>query len=704
MSNQAPSGGASRAQPNSAKSANLSSGPVLGPLAALVLLTLASVGIVSQYALLTVLLDGGVALAVLAPAALAGLWLVPWRATSELPLRWHILLGAALGIGLLGLLVLGLGVVGVLGREVWVLLTVLLSVAGLLRLWMLLRANQQNAPPNFAAERSARSALNYAWLITAPFLIIALLAAAHAPGFLWQEEGFAYDVLEYHLQTPKEHYQAGQIEYLPHNVYANFPAQVEMLYLMGMVLAGKDVDAGVSAHLIHTLLALLTVYAAWVAGREWSRVGGLLCAVTLATVGWLPYLCGLAYVENGLLFFSMTAFALVLRANRERLSAGGDRGDGQPSRAYWRPVLLAGICAGFACGCKYTAVPLTLLPLGLILLVGSRRALAQRLLGVGLFGLAGAVSFSPWLIKNQVMAGNPVFPLANSVFKAEPPGWGVEQTERWDAGHRPKAEESTVGARIGSLWSKIAGDRFQRFGPVVLTLGLLSLYGRKRTRLDAALVLALVIQLGVWLLFTHLYARFAVVLLIPLCLLAGRALHGTSRPWRFGVVTSLVVLGAGFNFLFLAGLYRIEALGAAPAEAIYQGELPGFEFMKVVNRQLPADTHILLIGEARAFYFQCRVDYYTVFNQQPFVELLRGSPAEEEVLNWLRGRGYTHVLVNWLEVDRLARTYGFAPEINRESLERLQAAGLRPVYSANLPHVPGPYVEIFEIPQGRRTP
>ena len=315
MSNQTPSDGASQTQPNSAKSADLSSGPGLGPLAALVLLTLAPVGVISHFALLTMLLDGGAALAVLVPAALTGLWLVPWRATSELPLRWHILLGAALGIGLLGLLVLGLGVSGALEREVWILLTALMSVAGVVRLWMLLRAPRASAradevaakhhdtQSNSSPEPPVRPALNYAWLITAPFLVIALLAATHAPGFLWQEEGFAYDVLEYHLQTPKEYYQAGHISYLPHNVYANFPAQVEMLYLLGMVLSGEDVEAGVTAQLIHTILALLTVYAAWVAGREWSQVAGLVCALTLATAGWLPYLCGLAYVENGLLLF-----------------------------------------------------------------------------------------------------------------------------------------------------------------------------------------------------------------------------------------------------------------------------------------------------------------------------------------------------------------------------------------------------------------
>ena len=94
-------------------------------------------------------------------------------------------------------------------------------------------------------------------------------------------------------------------------------------------------------------------------------------------------------------------------------------------------------------------------------------------------------------------------------------------------GLRPKRALALPGS---ALWGARSPEiAFQRFGPVVLALGLLGLYGRKRTRLDISLVLALAAQLVAWLLFTHLYARFAVVLLIPLCLLAGRSLHGTAR-------------------------------------------------------------------------------------------------------------------------------------------------------------------------------
>ena len=100
--------------------------------------------------------------------------------------------------------------------------------------------------------------MRHLWLVAAPFVSLALLAASDAPGFIWQEEGFGYDVLEYHLQVPKEYLQEGRIQYLPHNVYANFPANVEMLYLLAMIVLDDVYDVGIVANMIHLMLAALT--------------------------------------------------------------------------------------------------------------------------------------------------------------------------------------------------------------------------------------------------------------------------------------------------------------------------------------------------------------------------------------------------------------------------------------------------------------
>ena len=62
-------------------------------------------------------------------------------------------------------------------------------------------------------------------VLIAPFLIIMLLGA--------MLPAIDFDVLEYHLQGPKEYFQAGRIAFLPHNVYTSMPFGVEMLHLDG---------------------------------------------------------------------------------------------------------------------------------------------------------------------------------------------------------------------------------------------------------------------------------------------------------------------------------------------------------------------------------------------------------------------------------------------------------------------------------------
>ena len=47
-----------------------------------------------------------------------------------------------------------------------------------------------------------------------------------------------FDVLEYHLEGPREYFQSGRIGYLPHNVYTNMPFNVEMLHLLAMEVMG----------------------------------------------------------------------------------------------------------------------------------------------------------------------------------------------------------------------------------------------------------------------------------------------------------------------------------------------------------------------------------------------------------------------------------------------------------------------------------
>ncbi len=659
---------------------------------------MAGVAVRSPYALLTVVLDGAAAAIVIVPPMLAGLWLVPLVTKDKLPWRWHVLLGFAFGLGVTSTLVLALGVVGRLDRSLWVFVLGAMAVAGVVRVAILVRRAQAQRAAARESEAHGHESWRWLWLLVPPFLSLALLAAATAPGLIWQEEGYGYDTLEYHLQLPKEYHDLGHIGYVPHNVYANFPANVEMLYLLAMIILDDTVDVGTVTKMIHLALAGLTVFALWVAGREWSPRAGIVVAVTGASTGWLAYLSGLAYVENGMLFFAAAAAAVMIRL-LQRTSPGQEGpATGDPPGA--RLTAAAGVLSGFACGCKYTALPMLAIPIGLAVLLVPGRRLVQRGALLALFGSTAFLAFAPWLAKNVAYTGNPLFPLAGTIFDAAPEGWGVEEAAQWDRGHTVSDSQRSVAARLSAGATHIVLDRYQRFGPALFILALGGLLGRRRDRVDLFLVGALLLQLGVWLFATHLFARFAVVLLIPLVLLAARALGNGLAHRRAVFVAVLVIAGCIWNFVAGAKLHAEQSPRGGPSALIYKGSLPGFEYFAAVNDTLPPDAYILLVGDAKAFYFQRRIDYCVTFNRNPFFERVLDARAPADVTRWLRQKGYTHVLVHWGELRRLSATYGLAPPVPvsqvEEMFHHLTDAGLTLVTAFPHPTTGGRYVELYE--------
>ena len=81
----------------------------------------------------------------------------------------------------------------------------------------------------------------------APFVVVMILGS--------MLPSIDFDVLEYHLQGPKEYYQAGRIAFLPHNVYTSMPFGVEMLHLPAMEVMGDWWWGGLAGQLLVALFA-----------------------------------------------------------------------------------------------------------------------------------------------------------------------------------------------------------------------------------------------------------------------------------------------------------------------------------------------------------------------------------------------------------------------------------------------------------------
>lgn len=627
------------------------------------------------------------------------------------PPRWQIVLGGGMGMGLLALLVLGLGCAGYLSRNFWFAIVAALAVIGAAVIIRAVLIVQQSSDTLPIQQRLIR----WLWILAMPALALGIFAASFPPGILWSSEGNGYDVLEYHFGAPREYFDAGRITFLPHNIYGNFPFNVEMLYLLTFVLRGGPHEAAVAAQFLNVLLGCWAVAAAWLAGRTINPTAGHVAGVLTASCPWLAWLCGIAYVENGMMMFIGVAIAALIE---------GTRIDAAPLRPF-RWMAASGLATGLACGCKYTAIPMAAAPLLIAtIIIGMKRR--SWMMPVAFF-IGTALAFAPWMIKNAVFTGNPIFPLARAIFPERSDVWSEDGAARWHEGHLPVPDQRSLTGRLSAVrgeiidkgrfgWLLYAGVVGAMVWPIRRAIVRLRKGGESGV-LTAYLTCAglCATGLGVWLAATHLQDRFLVPIIIPAAILVALALSSLSAVAE-RVTTLLIVMGvAGFGLyqthrLFDEGFafqYAKHAVGDSGsfdpdllAEAMRSGEVFGAEHLRHVIDVTERGGKVLMVGDARAFYLNASVDYCVVFNRNPLDSAARRF-RRVRLLEWLRNRGYTHVYVDWSEMNRLRRSrYGFWDSIDEDLFDELVRFGLRRIVD-----IPGikpngpPRATLFQVPK-----
>ena len=548
----------------------------------------------------------------------------------------------AFGLGVLSLLTLGLGLVGALNRGVAVGIVICAIGAGAILLWR--RHGKQLAGDIGLPIRTwlgAPAGWHWLWLLLLPPLAVAVVGAYVPPGFLWTpDEPHGYDVVEYHLQVPREWYEAGRIVPLRHNAFSYFPFGVEMHYLFAMHLRGGPWKGMYLAQLMHVTHVALTVLAVYGLARSLSgkRSVAVAAALAAASAPWLTLLAPVAYNEGGVLLYGTLAAGWAVRAI------------GATPRAALARLAVAGVMAGFACGVKLTAVPMLLLAVPVALVIAWPRGLRYAVPYVVL----GSIVFAPWAVRNLVWAGNPVFPEAARVLG--PAHFAPVQAERWERAHSPRPDQKSVGARLGAAWREIMAD--WRFGYVLSVAGVFAAavgFRDRRVRVLAALVL---VNLLFWLAFTHLQGRFFVLAVPLVALMVGLAPWGRAAP----CVVAILAASAVGSWGMVHQQFAARLFGASPIAGVLAVE----DFSPLQSpavSAVPPDATLVLIGEARAFWYQRpmkNLRYRTVFDVPPGTDVIE---------SWRGGTAHAPgewELINPSELQRFADTYWGIPPMPAE--------------------------------------
>jgi hypothetical protein len=524
------------------------------------------------------------------------------------------------------------------------------------------------------------------WILVGGCAGLWLAGAMRPPGTIGLLNGDAYDVLEYHLQLPREFYAAGRIGELRHNVYSYYPLGVEMLSLLAMRLRGGAYEGACLAKLLHGAFAVLGAAGVFCALRRPERLRGRFAVVLLASFPAVLYLSWLAFCELAVVCYLALA-AGWLRNWLEKPSG--------------RSAAAIGLMLGAACAMKYLAVAFVAAPVAAVMAVASVRSVKEmpsrkRLKHLALVAALTLVLFAPWLARNAAYTGNPVFPLATGVFGCG--HWSAQQQQRWRDGHAP-GEHPPVPpppgwvappheSRAKQIWKHVITNPM--FGTLMMTvLGAslaapaISRRSAETLRWDLALTGVFAAQLAVWFVFTrNLPWRFLAPAVVPMVLLISGGLARLAEIKRAvpGGIAAAMVITVLVAVNLRAGIGRFQKetakIGPTGPNTIHDiaSNMPPAEWLG--DRSRPdGECKLLLLGEAKNFYFPPETLYATVFDRHPLEACeAAGGP---EILRELRRRGITHIFVNWHELWRLAGTYGCPASLSYD-LHRCRQVGRPP--------------------------
>lgn len=546
----------------------------------------------------------------------------------------RLALQAALGLGLMALLVLLMGSIGL--ARWWLIGLMLLGGVVLLR-WMRIwwRNWQALAQAWQQSDGFGRSVAVLCALLLAATLLMAL-----APPL-------AFDALVSHLVLPQLYLQQGRVSYLAEMVMSGMPQNAEMLYTWAMAAGGAPAAAALGW--AFGVLALVGVWG-WAfehlgARAAWAGVASLLAGYSLtALLAW-------AYVDWLALLFG---WGTLVWLERWRLS-------GQ-KRAVW----LAGLFTGLAIGVKYTSGILALVGVGVLAWHAWRRR--EAFLPTALrYGLAVVALSLPWFLKNWLSTGNPLYPflfpagamtaLRLEVYQSVPP-FG-----NWQ-------DVVFLPVRAMYLGMEGAPGYMVAMGPLLVGLAALAWLGAKARSLEQqvgfenALALTLLGWAG-WAVGNQvsgnlIQTRYYFTLFPAFAFLAAYGFWGAGRLSLPGVrmgriLAAVVLLALGLNTLEVTTTAVRQGAGAAALGLRSQTQfvadgLGWYEPAMAALHKLPGDGRVLMLYEPRSLYCLPVCEGDEILDQWKRTRTAWQDDATAIVSDW-RAQGYGYVLVYTAGVD-----------------------------------------------------
>jgi hypothetical protein len=489
------------------------------------------------------------------------------------------------------------------------------------------------------------------------------------------------DALTHHLAVPKIWIETGVFKELPSIPFSYYPMNLDLLYLIPLYF-GNDIVP----KYIHFAFALFTAFLIYTFLKRRSGTSyALMGCLFFLSIPVIVKLSTTVYVDLGLIFFSTASLLGLLKWMEKGFRV--------------KELMISALFCGLALGTKYNGLIVFFLLSCFVPSIYLRRAGEDiekknlscqfKALNYGLIFVAvSLVVFSPWMIKNTVLTGNPVYPLYNRFFNPVDNKVKAGDSENRPALVKKNAEQKNTGWNHfsvrkfvygESLWKicliplrvfwEGADDDPKRFdgqlNPMLLILPLLLFlpgYEKDHRRNTENRILALFsIAYLVFVFFmVDMRIRWISPIIPPMVILSMSGLEKLRRlesdanvKWKKRVAKGMRVVGISamllFNAQYIQALYlKTDAVSYISGQIDRDGYIkkfrPEYEMISYLNRHLPKESVILtlFIGN-RIYYFDRPI--------QLDVNLIRravvSSDSIEQISKYINSGGITHMLIRY---------------------------------------------------------
>lgn len=486
-------------------------------------------------------------------------------------------------------------------------------------------AGEDDAPPSPAPE-IARARSRGRLVERAPLFLAIAFVACYLPNALFPV--LEHDDNVYHLTIPRVYLEDHALTRMPSSLFANMPHIVEVLYTIPMA-PGDFVAPKVFTYSIAlwTLVALVA-FARPLAGE----FGAGLLALVFVSGKNVQWHLGLAYVEPVIGFFLLCACLAFWRWR-------ATRDDGL--------LRVVAVGCGMAVASKYSAWGFAAAILG-VTAFAAIRARARGVFALALIPLALA---APWLVKNALYTGNPLYPNLYGTFDGA--YWSkIQELHLLRSVSYAGGPEKTLASYLLLPWRLVTRDTFF-FSPCT-AMSLMALFvaafampsNRRAPRAELLAIAAA--GFASWA-FSVQQGRFLVawapVMALAAALGLAPLLHAGGRWARAALFAAIVALGA---YQLTAQLYpfapRTESFFVPRSELIQKNG--NYALCEYLNREVPEGGKVLALWDNRFFFLRREVEAESAYEAPTGLARLRARGSPRGFAEDLAAAGFTHVAMN----------------------------------------------------------